>query len=197
MTAREFIRRNLNVPNVLTMIRLALVPVYVALFVSGQKYAALVTFLVASLTDLLDGRIARKYNLITDFGKLVDPFADKVMVLTALFSMAIGSPVIPSVVPWTAVVILLLKELVMVAGGIVMYRHGIVVYSSMVGKVAHCVFIAGLIATYFHDWFAQVCAGWMLTPDLLLLWLGVCITLCALVFYVSDAIRKAKEKGII
>ena len=197
MTAREFIRRNLNVPNVLTMIRLARVPVYVALFVSGQKYAALVTFLVASLTDLLDGRIARKYNLITDFGKLVDPFADKVMVLTALFSMAIGSPVIPPVVPWAAVIILLLKELVMIIGGLVMLRHGIVVYSSMVGKVAHCVFIAGLIATYFHDWFAQVCAGWMLTPDLLLLWLGVCITLCALVFYVSDAIRTAKEKGII
>lgn len=85
----------------------------------------------------------------------------------------------------------------MIIGGLVMLRHGIVVYSSMVGKVAHCVFIAGLIATYFHDWFAQVCAGWMLTPDLLLLWLGVCITLCALVFYVSDAIRKAKEKGII
>ena len=103
MTAKEFFRKNLNVPNVLTMIRLALVPVYVALFVSGQKYAALATFLVASLTDLLDGRIARKYNLITDFGKLVDPFADKVMVLTALFSMAIGSPVIPPVVPWAAV----------------------------------------------------------------------------------------------
>ena len=100
MTAKELIRKNLNVPNVLTMIRLLLVPVYVALFVSGQKYAALVTFLAASLTDLLDGRIARKYNLITDFGKLVDPFADKVMVLTALLSMAIGSSAIPPVVPW-------------------------------------------------------------------------------------------------
>ena len=94
MTAKELIRKNLNVPNVLTMIRLLLVPVYVVLFVSGQKYAALVTFLAASLTDLLDGRIARKYNLITDFGKLVDPFADKVMVLTALLSMAIGSSAI-------------------------------------------------------------------------------------------------------
>ena len=69
--------------------------------------------------------------------------------------------------------------------------------AKVTGKAAHCVFIAGLVATYFHDWFAQVCAGWPLTPDLLLLWLGVCITLCALVFYVSDAIRKAKEKGII
>ena len=54
MTAKELIRKNLNVPNVLTMIRLLLVPVYVVLFVSGQKYAALVTFLAASLTDLLE-----------------------------------------------------------------------------------------------------------------------------------------------
>lgn len=197
MTAKEFIRKNLNVPNVLTMIRLLLVPVYVALFIGGHKYAALATFLVASLTDLLDGRIARKYNLITDFGKLVDPFADKVMVLTVLFSMAIGSPAIPAVVPWAAVIILLAKELVMILGGVAMYRHGIVVYSSMIGKVAHCVFIAGLVASYFHDWFTRVCAGWPLTPDLLLLWAGVCITLCALVFYVTDALKKAKEKGII
>ena len=197
MTAKEFIRKNLNVPNILTMIRLLLVPVYVALFIGGQKYAALATFLVASLTDLLDGRIARKYNLITDFGKLVDPFADKVMVLTVLFSMAIGSPAIPAVVPWAAVIILLAKELVMILGGVAMYRHGIVVYSSMIGKVAHCVFIAGLVASYFHDWFTRVCAGWPLTLDLLLLWAGVCITLCALVFYVTDALKKAKEKGII
>ena len=197
MTAKEFIRKNLNVPNILTMIRLLLVPVYVALFIGGQKYAALATFLVASLTDLLDGRIARKYNLITDFGKLVDPFADKVMVLTVLFSMAIGSPAIPAVVPWAAVIILLAKELVMILGGVAMYRHGIVVYSSMIGKVAHCVFIAGLVASYFHDWFTRVCAGGPLTLDLLLLWAGVCITLCALVFYVTDALKKAKEKGII
>ena len=158
MTAKELIRKNLNVPNVLTMIRLLLVPVYVVLFVSGQKYAALVTFLAASLTDLLDGRIARKYNLITDFGKLVDPFADKVMVLTALLSMAIGSSAIPPVVPWVAVIILLMKELVMIIGGLVMLKHGIVVYSRLVGKTAHCVFIAGLVATYFHDWF--VAGAW-------------------------------------
>ena len=119
------------------------------------------------------------------------------MVLTALLSMAIGSSAIPPVVPWVAVIILLMKELVMIIGGLVMLKHGIVVYSRLVGKTAHCVFIAGLVATYFHDWFVARCVGWMLTPDLLLLWLGVCITLCALVFYVSDAIRKAKEKGII
>ncbi|MEG0997345.1 MAG: CDP-alcohol phosphatidyltransferase family protein, partial [Clostridia bacterium] len=75
MTAKEYIKKNLNVPNVLTMVRLLLVPVYIVLFVRGLKYPALIIFLVASFTDLLDGIIARKYHLITDFGKLMDPFA--------------------------------------------------------------------------------------------------------------------------
>lgn len=197
MTAREYIKRNLNVPNVLTMIRLFLVPVYIVLFSLGHKYAALATFLLASFTDLLDGRIARKYHLITDFGKLMDPFADKVMVLTAMFSMAIGNTSIKPVIPWTAVFILLFKELVMIVGGVVLLKHGIVVYSSMIGKVAHCVFIASLVASYFHDWFALSCAGWPLTPDLILLWIAVCLTLCALVFYTTHSVKAAREKGVI
>lgn len=197
MTIKDAVKKNLNVPNVLTLIRLLLVPVYIALFVNGRKYAALIVFLAASFTDLLDGMIARKYNLITDFGKLMDPFADKVMVLTAMFSMAIGSAAIPAVIPWAAVIILLLKELVMICGGMLLLKHGIVVYSSMIGKVAHCVFIAGLVATYFHDWFARVCASWPLAPDLILVWLAVCLTLCALVFYVTDSVKKARKMGVI
>lgn len=197
MTAREYIKQNLNVPNVLTMIRLFLVPVYIVFFSLGYKYAALASFLLASFTDLLDGRIARKFNLITDFGKLMDPFADKVMVLTAMFSMAIGNGAIKPVIPWVAVVILLFKELVLVIGGVVLLKHGIVVYSSMIGKVAHCVFIASLVASYFHDWFVSNCAGWPLTPDLILLWLAVCLTLCALVFYTTHSFKAAREKGVI
>lgn len=197
LTVREYIKKNLNLPNVLTLIRLCLVPVYVAFFVRGMKYAALITFLAASFTDLLDGRIARRFHLITNFGKLMDPFADKVMVLTAMASMAIGNAAIPPVIPWAAVIILLGKELVMVIGGVVMLRHGIVVYSSMIGKVAHCVFIGSLIASYFHEWFLGACPGWPLTPDLILLWLAVCLTLCALVFYVNQSIKTAKGKGIL
>ena len=85
MKAREYIRQNMNVPNVLTLIRLLLVPVYIALFAMGDRYAALTVFLLASLTDMLDGQIARKYGLVTDFGKLMDPLADKIMVVTAMF----------------------------------------------------------------------------------------------------------------
>lgn len=197
LNAREYIRTNLNVPNVLTVIRLLLVPVYVALFAAGEKYSALTVFLLASFTDLLDGRIARKYNLITDFGKLMDPLADKIMVLTAMFSMAIGNRRIAPVIPWSAVVILLAKEAYMVYGAARLYNKGIVAYSSMIGKAAQCAFIASLVAVYFHDWFAQHCAGWFMTLDLLLLWLAVILTLCALVFYIRHYRREAREKGVL
>jgi phosphatidylglycerophosphate synthase len=89
-----------NIPNALTILRLLLVPVYVRLFDENRYIAALCVFVAASLTDLLDGYIARKYHLITAFGKLMDPLADKIMVLggwllvkmkdIVVFSSAIG-----------------------------------------------------------------------------------------------------------
>ena len=197
MTAREYIKHNLNVPNVLTVIRLLLVPVYVALFASGEKYAALTVFLLASLTDLLDGRIARKYNLITDFGKLMDPLADKIMVLTAMFSMAIGNRRIQPVIPWLAVAILLAKEIYMVWGAAKLYKRGIVAYSSMIGKAAQCAFIAGLVAVFFHEWFEGLCTGWFMTLDVMLIWAAVILTLCAMVRYNSHYRREARDKGVL
>ena len=197
MTVREYIRNNMNLPNILTLIRLFLVPVYIVVFALGEKYAALAVFLVASFTDLLDGRIARKYNLITDFGKLMDPLADKVMVLTAMFSMAIGNARIPKVIPWAAVIILFIKELIMVIGSGKLLKSGVVVYASMIGKVAQCCFIASLVLTYFHDKFVALCPGWFLTPDLILMWTSVVLTLCALVLYVNQGVQVARKMGLI
>ncbi len=197
MTIREYIRHNWNVPNVLTLIRLLLVPVYIVLFAIGEKYSALTVFLLASFTDLLDGRIARKYNLITDFGKLMDPLADKVMVLTAMISMSVGNKYISAVIPWAAVVILFIKELIMVIGSAFMLRYQIVVYSTMIGKIAQCMFIASLVAVYFHEWFVKVCAGWFMPLDLMLLWMSIVLTLCALVIYVTRGVRQVRTKGIV
>lgn len=194
MSAKEYLKKNLNVPNVLSLLRLLLVPVYIILFVNGRKYEALAVFLAASITDLFDGLIARKYHLITDLGKLLDPFADKVMVLTAMFSMVIGNALIPPVLPWTAVIILLCKELVMMLGGLLMLKLGVVVYSSMIGKVAHCFFIGGLVLSYFHDWFVGVCVGWFMPLDIIVVWVAVALTLTALVFYVIDSVKKVKAR---
>lgn len=190
---KDYLKQNLNVPNVLTLIRILMIPLYLILFTNGMKYPALIVFLAASLTDLLDGMIARRYHLVTNLGKLMDPLADKLMVLTVMFSMAIGNAAIPRVVPWGAVCILLGKELLMMLGGLIMLRRNIVVFSHLIGKAAHCLFIAGLTATFFHDAFLRICAGWPMTPDLMLLWLAVALTLGALAFYIINSVQKLKK----
>lgn len=103
-----------------------MVPVYIVLFAQGKKYPALIVFVAACLTDLFDGRIARKYNPITNLGKLLDPFVDKVMVLTAMFSMTVGNKAISPVLPWAAVIVLLVKEPFMMALGCCCAGKGIV-----------------------------------------------------------------------
>lgn len=77
----------MNLANKLTMFRVVLVPFFVAAMAFQQHLIALIIFAVASITDMLDGKVARKYNMITDFGKFLDPLADKVLVAAALICM--------------------------------------------------------------------------------------------------------------
>ena len=77
----------MNLPNKLTMLRIILTPIFLAVLYwgfPGADYVALAIFIIASLTDMLDGKIARKYNLVTDFGKFADPLADKILVVAAM-----------------------------------------------------------------------------------------------------------------
>lgn len=107
---------NWNVPNILTVIRIILVPVYVVLLFLGPevfawRLAATLVFTVAMLTDLADGHIARKYNLITDFGKLWDPIADKALTGAAFVSLSIlGSMGVAGGLPWAFTIIILIRE---------------------------------------------------------------------------------------
>lgn len=171
----------LNVPNILTILRMLLIPVYWYLFQNGQRYWALAVFIIASLTDILDGRIARKYDLITDFGKLMDPLADKLMVLSVMFSWVLCGQL-----PVPAIAILLGKELLMVLGGAFMLKKGIVVYAKKIGKAAQAVMVCSLLLTFFADYIAPV--------HLIVLWCAVALTLCALVFYARGAILQLREK---
>ena len=185
-------KENLNVPNALTMLRMLMIPLYIILFVKGHKYWALFTFLLAGLTDVLDGMIARKYNLITDLGKLMDPLADKLMGMTALLSMTIGTAQIPAVVPWLVTIVLLGKELLMVLGGLVMLRRHIVVYSKPIGKAAQALFTLGLAASFFHE---QLAGWWALSlsPDVLLLYAAMVLTLIAFLFYAMSCLRQLRQ----
>jgi cardiolipin synthase len=186
-------KQNLNVPNALTMLRFLMIPLYVVLFLKGHKYWALFTFLFAGFTDVLDGWIARRYNLITNFGKLMDPLADKLMGITVLFSMTIGTAQIPPVVPWAVLIVIVGKELLMVLGGLFMLGKHVVVYSKPIGKASQALFTLGLTASFFHD---NLAALWSfsLSPDVLTLYAATALTLVALVFYAASCVGQLKAK---
>ena len=176
-----------TIPNVLTMIRLLLVPVFVVVYFrtsAEPKYTALAIFAAASLTDMLDGYLARKLNQITDFGKLFDPLADKLMVLSALVCQAVTG-----VFPWAAVIVVACKELVMVLGGLFMLSRDVVVYSNIVGKAAQVCFILSLILSFFHVPLAE----WGTRLDLILLWISVGLAILAMVIYTVEYLRSLKK----
>ena len=176
-----------TIPNVLTMIRLLLVPVFVVVYFrtsAEPKYAALAIFAAASLTDMLDGYLARKLNQITDFGKLFDPLADKLMVLSAMVCQAVTG-----VFPWAAVIVVACKELVMVLGGLFMLSRDVVVYSNIVGKAAQVCFILSLILSFFHVPLAE----WGTRLDLILLWVTVGLAILAMVVYAAEYLRSLKK----
>ena len=176
-----------NVPNVLTMLRIALIPVYWIIFLQGNLYWALAIFFIASLTDLADGYIARKYHLITNFGKLMDPLADKLMVISVMLSLALKK-----IVPWAPLMILFIKELVMVLGGMLMLDKGVVVYSKHIGKIAQTCVVSALILSFFYDFFLKI----HFPLHLILIWVGVALTLCAFIFYLQNCLKllKANKK---
>ena len=119
----------MNVPNMLTVIRFFLIPVFVYVFyspdISNNTLWALVVFIIAGATDLLDGYIARKHNLITKWGKLMDPLADKLMLLTVLISLYIKG-----IIPEIIIIIVFIKEFLMIGGAIFLYKNRKIVVES-------------------------------------------------------------------
>ena len=95
----------MNLPNKLTLLRIILIPVFMVVLYwnfPGAAYVALAIFIIASLTDLLDGKIARKYNLVTNFGKFMDPLADKLLVCSAMICL-VDLRLLPS---WIVIIII-------------------------------------------------------------------------------------------
>jgi CDP-diacylglycerol--glycerol-3-phosphate 3-phosphatidyltransferase len=134
----------LNLPNVLTMLRIMLVPVLVVALLgntpSGDVLAAVV-FALASLTDFIDGYLARSRNSITTFGKLMDPLADKLLIVGALLSLVS----LHRLEPWVAMVIIA-RELAVTMLRMNATQSGVVIEASMFGKVKTCVQIAAILA---------------------------------------------------
>lgn len=138
----------MNLPNKLTLLRLILIPFFIAAFYlgffAGHYFVALGIFVVASLTDFLDGYIARKYNMVTDLGKFLDPIADKVLVLAGLIVL-IADPyetnvfgrigIIGIIYGGVGVSIIMAREMAVSSLRMMAAKKGIVLAAEMTGKV--------------------------------------------------------------
>ena len=139
-------KTSMNLPNTLSLIRVCLVPAFVAALLFMRNISVwgfivpAIIYIITGLTDMLDGKIARKYNLVTDFGKFIDPLADKFMVLSSMIAILVwmlllGNVTLALVFVWVVLIILLRELGVTSLRLVVAGKSGIVVAASMLGKI--------------------------------------------------------------
>lgn len=143
----------LTVPNVISAVRLLLVPIYLWLLFTEHDIAALVLFSVAALTDCLDGQVARRTNQVSKLGKLLDPAVDTVLMFTGV----LGVVIIGRLPVWFAVLIFAREIFLLVGGGILLKRFGVQVPVIYPGKAATTLLFIG---------FAGMILNWPLIPGL-------------------------------
>lgn len=177
----------MNLPNKLTIFRVILIPFFIVFLLVPitpvDEWIALVIFIIASLTDLLDGKIARKYNLVTNFGKFMDPLADKLLVCSALICL-IELDRLPS---WMVIVIIA-REFIISGFRLVASDNGVVIAASYFGKlkttfqmIAVCLLIVDIPVL------RPVTMG--------VLWIAVILTVVSLIDYLvknKDVMKETK-----
>ena len=179
----------MNLPNKLTLLRILLVPFFVAFLLIEQIpfscLWALVMFIIASVTDFLDGYIARKYNMITDFGKFADPLADKILVISA-FCCFIQMGIIGAV----PVIIVLFREFAVTSVRLVAAAKGTVVAANMWGKAKTVSQMIAIIVTITLQAVLQLTGNSDLSAVFgivtAVVWISVALTIISGVVYLKD-----------
>lgn len=177
----------MNLPNKLTILRVIMIPFFVlALLYNGGEnqtlqYVAAAIFIIASLTDMLDGKIARKYNLVTNFGKFMDPLADKLLVCSALICL-----VELKELPAWMVIVIISREFIISGFRLVASDNGVVIAASYWGKfkttfqmIAVVLLIVGIPALS------------MVTTAVV--WIALILTVISLVDYIAKNVNVLKE----
>lgn len=137
-----------QIPNILTIIRFLLIPFIVISIFQGDYISGIILFTISGATDVLDGFIARKFNFITNFGKLIDPLADKATQISVLTVLTIQN-IIPS---WILIVVIV-KEFAMIAGASFLYGKEFVVSSKWYGKLSTVLFYVAIVSSFFINQF--------------------------------------------
>ena len=168
----------MNLPNKLTIVRVCLIPFFVAalLFDHGNNYTmrivANVLFIIASLTDLFDGKIARKYNMVTNFGKFMDPLADKLLVCSALICLI----ELGQLAAWVVIVIIS-REFIISGFRLVASDNGVVIAASYWGKFKTTFQMIGVVLLIFN-------IPALSTLTTIIVWIALALTVISLVDYI-------------
>jgi CDP-diacylglycerol--glycerol-3-phosphate 3-phosphatidyltransferase len=168
-----------KLPNALTVVRLALIPVFVALILAAdgeRSVAAALVFAFAGITDQVDGWLARRWQVESEFGRFVDPLADRLMIDAAVVLLWLDGRL-----PWPALAVILARDGLLLAGTPAAVRRGYEFSVSFLGKLATWMLYAALVAVLLTaegtDW------------PLWLFWAGVAVALAAAALYVGRALR--------
>lgn len=173
------------IPNILTTVRLILVPIFAySMLGAHNMYLAAAIFILSGITDVIDGYIARRFGMVTNFGKVYDPFVDKLMQITAVVCLAAAK-----VIPVWLLILVAVKELAMIVTGGILYLRKIVVYSNWYGKLSTVIFYAAvLILIIWRD--VPVWGSGIIISVLILAILGAAFG------YIFDTVKNYDKKRI-
>ena len=186
-----------HVPNILTIIRFLLIPIIVIFAFEDNYIATIIVLTISGLTDVLDGYIARKYNFITNFGKLMDPLADKMTQVALLGTLAIQK-----IIPVWIIVVVIIKEFLMVSGASFLYGKELVVSSKWYGKLTTVLFYVAIVCSLFIQYWNSgnlITASTLPEFDTYIYYLAVLTTIFSLImyvkaFYLQGYLKKALEQ---
>ena len=189
-----------NIPNILTIIRFLLIPIIILFIVKEQYLLGFIFFTISGFTDVLDGSIARKFNLISTFGKLMDPLADKLTQISVLATLSFKH-----IIPFWILGIVVLKELIMIIGASFLYGKDVVVYSKWYGKLATVLFYLAIVMSLINKQYNFT--GIWTNIDIVLYVIALFTTIFSLIMYSKflykdgfidkSDLKKEKQKVII
>lgn len=161
------------VPNILTMFRFVLIPFIFISIIQSNYILAFILLTISGITDILDGFIARKFNFITNFGKLIDPLSDKATQISVLAALCIEN-----IIPLWILFVVFLKEIIMIAGASFLYGKELVVSSKWYGKLATVLFYIAIVSSFIVKYFE-----FSLHFDTYIYYLALFMTIFSLIMY--------------
>jgi cardiolipin synthase len=193
-----------NIPNILTISRFVLIPFIVASLLSEKYILAIILLSLSAITDILDGFIARKFNIVSNFGKLIDPLADKSTQVSILVTL-----VFKNIIPLWILVIIFVKELLMISGASFLYGKDLVVSSRWYGKLSTIMIYLAMVSSFIINWWNKLALEFNesidiatvsskpLLPqfDMILYIIAILATIFSLIMYWKDDFRKKVKES--